>query len=156
MIEIQIPGHRDYRLEHLVLDYNGTLACDGRVLAGVERALEALAGKLEIHVLTAGTFGKAQSELQGVPCRLAILAAEHQDMGKLVYVKDLGPECTVCIGNGRIDRLMLKAAVLGIVVVQEEGAAVETLLAADVICTSVVSALELLVYPLRLVATLRS
>ena len=51
---------------------------------------------------------------------------------------------------------LLKAAALGIAVVQEEGAAAETMMAADVVSPDIVSALNLLVSPLRLVATLRS
>ena len=35
MIEIDVPGFGALRLEHLVLDYNGTLACDGMLLEGV-------------------------------------------------------------------------------------------------------------------------
>lgn len=156
MIEIRIPGHRDLRLEHLVLDYNGTLACDGQLLARVKETLEALAEKLKIHVVTADTFGKAKSALEGMPCELAVLPVNGQDTGKLEYVGGLDPEATVCIGNGRNDRLMLKAAALGIAVVQEEGAAAGTLLASDIVCANIVSALELLLNPLRLVATLRS
>ena len=45
---------------------------------------------------------------------------------------------------------------LGIVVVQAEGAAVQTVLAADVLSRDILTALDLLIYPLRLVATLRS
>jgi len=91
-----------------------------------------------------------------VPCKLSILPLAHQDTGKLAYVKELGATNTVCIGNGRNDRLMLKAAGLGITVILEEGASVQTVKDADVVCTSIVSALELLLHPLRLVATLRS
>ena len=40
----------------------------------------------------------------------------------------LGAANVVCIGNGRNDCLMLAAAALGIVVAQEEGACIETLL----------------------------
>jgi hypothetical protein len=29
MIEIDIPGYKKLQLKNLVLDYNGTLACDG-------------------------------------------------------------------------------------------------------------------------------
>jgi hypothetical protein len=43
MLEINIPGFKDQCLSHLVLDYNGTLACDGRPLAGVR---ERLAGSI--------------------------------------------------------------------------------------------------------------
>ena len=77
-------------------------------------------------------------------------------MGKLDYVKELGCENTVCIGNGRNDRLMLKEARLGIAVILTEGVAQSTLSSADVVCTNIVSALELLLNPLRLTATLRS
>ena len=156
MIEITIPGYRNLQLKHLVLDYNGTLSCDGKIIPGVKETLDIFRDKLHIHILTADTFGKARSELEGVPCELTILAEENQDTSKIEYVKHLGSEFTVCIGNGRNDRLMLKEAVLGIAVIQEEGAAVQTLLTADVVCTSIVSALQLLTNPLRLVATLRS
>lgn len=156
MLEIYIPGHKILRLAHLVMDYNGTLACDGKLLDGVKDRLAVLAEDLMIHVLTADTFGKARSELEDVPCKLSILPVDNQDKGKLEYIRQLNPDATVCIGNGRNDRLMLKEASLGITVILEEGAAVETLSMADVVCTSIDSALDLLLNPLRLVATLRS
>ena len=156
MIEITIPGYRKLQLKHLVLDYNGTLACDGKLLKDVKELLNILTEKLDIHVVTADTFGKAEFELSEVSCKLLILPEENQDAGKRAYVKRLGSEFTVCIGNGRNDRLMLKEAVLGIAVVQDEGAAVETLMASDVVCTGIISALQLLTHPLRLKATLRS
>ena len=156
MIEISIPGYRHLRFRHLVLDYNGTLAVDGALLPGLKKALTHLAKDIEIHVLTADTFGKVRSCLKGIPCKVTVLPVDNQDRGKLDYVKNLGPEYTVCIGNGRNDRLMLKEAALGIAVILREGACGETLVSADVVCTEILSALELLSNPLRLTATLRS
>ncbi|HAO19369.1 MAG: ATPase P [Desulfobacteraceae bacterium IS3] len=156
MIETTIPGYKTVRLEHLVLDFNGTLACDGVMIAGVKSALNALAELLEIHVLTADTFGKAAAQLADVKCKLSILPIEKQDSGKLDYVKKLGCDKTCCMGNGRNDRLMLKESALGVAVILEEGASAETLASADIVCTSILSALDLLTHPLRLVATLRS
>ncbi|MGD9039939.1 MAG: ATPase P [Desulfobacteraceae bacterium] len=156
MIEVTIPGYKTLHLEHLVLDYNGTLAVDGELLPGVKEALKGLSEKLQVHILTADTFGKVRSQVKGIPCELSILPLENQDTGKLDYVKALGAENTVCIGNGRNDRLMLKEAGLGIAVILEEGVATETLVAADIVCTNILSALELLTNPLRLTATLRS
>lgn len=156
MLKIAIPGSKDLQLEYLVLDYNGTLACDGELIEGVADSLRALAGDLQIHVVTADTFGKAESRLAGLPCVLVVLPAERQDVGKLAYIERLGTRKTACIGNGRNDRLMLKEAALGIAVVQGEGAATETLLAADVVCPDILSGLALLRDPLRLKATLRS
>jgi len=44
MIAVDIPGYRELRLEHLVLDYNGTLAEDGKLLPGVATTLQASHG----------------------------------------------------------------------------------------------------------------
>ena len=155
MLEINIPGDRKLQLKHMVLDYNGTIACDGDLIAGVKENLVALADQLQIHILTADTFGKARSGLEGIKCELSIIDSNAQDVSKLEYVKRLGAENAVCVGNGRNDQLMLKEAALGIAVILEEGAAVAALKAADIVCTHIVTALELLTNPLRLMATLR-
>lgn len=156
MIEVNVPGYKNFRIKHLVLDHNGTLAVDGILIDGVKGCLKELSQSLRLHVITADTFGKAGSQLEGLPCELTVLPVGNQDQGKYEFVKSLGSDHTACIGNGRNDNLMLKEAALGIAVVLAEGAAVETVLAADVVCTSIVAALELLQNPLRLTATLRS
>lgn len=155
MIEIEIPGYEMFTLEHLVLDYNGTLACDGTLLPGVRERLVVLSDRLALHVVTADTFGTTQSELQGLPCLLTVLPPGGQAEAKAAHVCGLGAERTVCIGNGRNDRLMLATAALGISVLQEEGASKDCLLAAHVICRDIREALDLLLVPLRLTATLR-
>ncbi len=156
MLRIDIPGFKKLQLSHLVLDYNGTIACDGELLPGVKEGLIALADEIGIHVLTADTFGRAHSFLEGIPCEFSLIGKENQDIGKLEYIRGLGAGQTVCIGNGRNDHLMLKEAALGIAVILEEGAAGQTLVSANVVCASIVSALDLLRNPLRLTATLRS
>jgi len=153
---IKIPGNKALQLEHLVLDFNGTLACDGRLIQGVRARLKDLANQIKIHVLTADTFGGVASELQGIPCEVSIIARENQEKRKLAYVEELGAGVSVSIGNGRNDRLMLKASALGIAVIQEEGTAIEALHSADVVCNGILAALDLLTHPLRLAATLRS
>jgi len=156
MIQVDIPGYRVLQLTHLVMDYNGTLAVDGELEAGVRAALSALSTHLTIHVVTADTFGLAAEQLKGVPLKLSILPPGHQDVAKRDYVNYLGCAQTVAVGNGRNDRLMLQAAELGMAVVLREGAAAVTLAAADIVCMGIVPALELLSHPLRLTATLRS
>jgi len=156
MIEIDVPGYKHLRLGHLVLDYNGTLACDGELIPGVEDTLTRLAEEMEVHVLTADTFGVVRERLTRVPCALTVLPRESQDQGKLAYVRKLGVENTACIGNGRNDRLMLLEAALGIAVILGEGAARETLVAADIVCTDILAALDLFRNRLRMTATLRS
>lgn len=155
MIAIEVPGFGALRLEHLVLDFNGTLAVDGALLPGVAKRLAALAPQLSIHVLTADTHGTAAGALAGVPCALNVVPATGQAEAKWRFVDSLGANGLVAIGNGRNDRLMLGAARLGIAVIQSEGAAAETIAAADLVVPTLADALDLLMHPLRLVASLR-
>lgn len=155
MIEIAIPGYKTLRLNHLVMDYNGTMACDGRLIEGVTKKLVELAPHLDIHVVTADTFGKAAGELGQTPAGLVVLPEADQDRAKKKYIQKLGASETVAVGNGRNDKLMLKEAELGIALIQEEGACLETVLAADMVCPDIISALTLLTVPKRLIAGLR-
>lgn len=155
MLEIAIPGNETLRLDHLVADFNGTLAVDGVLLPGVADALRNVASRLAIHVVTADTFGCAHDALEGLPVELIILSSGPHDVAKRRYVEQLDARRSVAIGNGRNDRLLLAAAALGIVVVQGEGAATQTLMAADVTAPDILAALGLLLHPSRLVATLR-
>lgn len=156
MITLDIPGYRQMILKHLVLDYNGTLAVDGNLAAGVRNLLVRLAATIDIHVITADTFGMVREGMADIPCTVSVLPPERQDQAKLDYITGLDASETVCMGNGRNDRLMLKAAGLGVVVILEEGAAAETIMAADIVCKNITDALELLLRPLRVTATLRS
>ena len=156
MIEIVIPSHATLRINHLVLDYNGTLACDGTLLEGVRERLIALTARLDVHVITADTFGTAQAALAGIPCRVKVMHPVGQDVDKLDYIVQLSRKMVAAIGNGRNDRLMLQAAALGIAVIGPECTAAEALAAADIVAPNILAALDLLLNPLRLVATLRA
>ena len=155
MLKIDIPGQNKLEIEHLLLDFNGTIAFDGKLIAGVKEKLNELSKTVKIHVITADTFGGACDQLEGVSVKIAILPIGDQDQGKCTYLNQLGVNTTVAIGNGKNDRLMLRESAIGIAVLQEEGASVEALSAADVVCKNISSALDLLTNPKRLVATLR-
>jgi soluble P-type ATPase len=156
MIAVTIPGYGALELRHLVLDYNGTLAVDGTLVAGVRDGLSALAEELDVHVITADTFGRAGIELAGLPVNLTIVPETDQAQAKLAHVERLGAQSVFAIGNGRNDRMMLAAAAIGVAIVQGEGAAAETVASADVVASSIIDALDLLHNPKRLIATLRS
>ena len=155
MVAVDIPGFGNLRLDHLVLDFNGTLAVDGQLLSGVGPLLGQLSESLTVHVLTADTFGRATQELAGLPLRLVVVGPSGQAEAKLDFVTKLDVDHVVAIGNGRNDAKMLGAVALGIAVLQREGGAGVALQNADVVSPSIVDALELLRYPLRLTATLR-
>ncbi len=155
MLTLEIPGTGNLRIEHLVLDYNGTLAVDGALIPGVRDRLTELASKLQIHVVTADTFGAAQRELTGLPCDIRILSPGAENHQKRAHVSALGAETVAAIGNGANDQAMLETAALAIAVVQAEGAHAQTVSSADVVCTDILAALDLFFHPRRLIATLR-
>ncbi len=155
MLEVDIPGFGLVRLNHLVSDYTGTLSVDGKLQAGVREYLNRVAEFLRIHILTADTFGKARAELEGINCDVHVLEGENHDMQKEEYVKKLGTESVIALGNGNNDRKMLKAARIGIAVCLKEGCSTDAIISADIFVTSTIDALELLLNHKRLKATLR-
>ena len=155
MIEISIPGRGTLQLEHLVSDVNGTLTVDGQPPDGLARALSSLRDRLQVHLLTADTFGRQHL----IDKQLGLNAVRVQPGGegeqKAQFVEHLGAAGVVAIGQGANDAAMLKASALGICLLSKEGAATETLLSADLIVPDIFSALDLLEKPLRVVASLR-
>lgn len=154
-LRIDIPGRARLVLTDVVLDFNGTLAVDGHLLDGVAERLHRLAGVLRIHVVTGDTYGTAAAALSAQPIQLSILEAHDQARAKCDHVQRLGPQGTIAIGNGRNDCEMLRAAALGIAVLGSEGTCAALLSAAEVLAPDALAALDLLLQPRRLVATLR-
>lgn len=155
VIELTIPGKGMLELEHLVCDVNGTLALDGRLLDGLIRPLSQLRDRLQLHLLTADTHGRQaiiDQQLNLLAVRIKPGAEGEQ---KAEFVRRLGAEKVVAIGQGANDARMLEAAALGICVFSREGLAVETLIAADLVVPDIYTALELLENPIRIVASLR-
>jgi P-type E1-E2 ATPase len=151
-LSVDIPGVGRLHLEHLVLDVNGTISDRGRVAAGVAERLSGLTATLQVLLVSADTFGT----LNSLADELNVESVRVQNgQQKLELVEQLGADHTVMVGNGANDALALGAAVLGIVVIGAEGASARALQAADVVCTSVADALDLLLDERALAATLR-
>lgn len=155
MITMDISGGKNLKLQHLVSDLNGTLALDGSLLPGVVEAVTALRGDLHIILLTADTFGKGRELAASLGVELHILHPGSEREQKAAFVRQLGSDSVVTIGQGANDELMLKESALGICVLSQEGTALPTLLAADVLVSDGAAAMQLLLHPVRISATLR-
>ena len=156
MIEIEVPGRTHYRLGHLVLDVKGTLALDGEVIQGVAEKLEELHPLIAVHLITADTQGQQVAIDRALGTEAVRITARNEAAQKAAFVRKLGRAEGVCaIGNGANDADMLREATLSIAVVGREGLAIETLNAANVVAPDILAALDLLLRPRRLVATLR-
>ncbi|MBE0682977.1 MAG: HAD hydrolase family protein [Anaerolineales bacterium] len=155
MIRFNIPGVGNYAIEHLVMDVNGTLAVDGRLIEGVAEKVTSLRSELTIHLLTADTYGGQSLIDQQLGLTAVRIRAGGEASQKAEYVRGLGSEKVAAIGQGANDAEMLTAAQLGICVMSTEGVARESLLAADLVAPHILSALELFENPRRVVASLR-
>jgi soluble P-type ATPase len=155
MIQLDIPGFGQRALEHLVLDYNGTLAIDGRIQPGVSSRLSQIKDYLRIHILTADTFGTVRTTFSQTDYTVHILPAGNECLAKAEYVRGLGALTCACLGNGNNDADMLAQAALSIAVLQPEGVAKAALLAAHILVPGIEAGLDLLLHTSRLKATLR-
>jgi len=147
-----VPEVAELRIEHLLMDVNGTLTNRGALIPGLHAKIARLDELVDIRLVSADTFGTLDS-IAGVLQVKAVRAATGAD--KLRLVDELGRHRCAVIGNGANDATALEAAVLGLAVLGPEGTSPDALRAADVVCRSVSDALDLLLDPRAVSATLR-
>lgn len=155
-ISIRRPGQFDLEIDHLMIDYEGTLAIDGRVHPKAKEKINLLSKRLAIHILTTGERVKVEERLRRVKAQLIFLTPGAAEEAKLDLLRRLGPERTVAIGNGADDVRVFEEAGFSICVVGREGASGEALRKADLVVTDILHGLDFLLKPLRQQATLGS
>ena len=155
MIEITIPGRGNYTIKNLVLDLNGTIALDGKIIRGVKEKVAMLSQNLDVFLVTADTNKTAERLVRDLPIKLYKIQEAEENDQKLRVVLKKGKNNTVSMGNGCNDISMLKESVIGICIAGGEGASAEAMMASDLVVSTINDALDLLLKPHRLRATLR-
>ncbi len=155
MIELDIPGRGPLRIEHLVSDVNGTLSVDGQLIDGLTKRIGELRDRMTVHLLTADTYGRQDMIDEQLGLVAVRVRAGDEAAQKEAYVRNLGAENVVALGQGANDAKMLEVARLGICVLSKEGTATETLQSADLLMPDIFSVLDLFNKPLRMIASLR-
>ena len=157
MLNFDISGFGCCEIRYVVCDCNGTIALDGDVIDGVGDCFQRLSDQgVEVFVLTADIHGTASEKLSNLACTLEVIGKEKQAQQKQDFVQSLGLEQVFAVGNGANDQLMLKSSRIGVSVVGQEGLNTQALKNANIITNSITDALELLLNPTRLIATLKS
>jgi soluble P-type ATPase len=154
-MRIDIPGWGNIDIENVVIDLNGTIATDGKIAPEVRKKITSLSELAKVYILTADTQGTANKEILGMNVDLIKVPEENSKKGKFEFLSTLNLETTVAIGNGSNDQLTLKEAALGIAVLGDEGVSVSAMKSADIVVENIHNALDLLLEPKRLIATLR-
>jgi soluble P-type ATPase len=149
-----VPGSGSVELKTIILDLNGTLSVGGTIVDGVKERLARLkAAGFNTILFTGNTRGDADSIASdlGIEWKLAKSAED-----KKKHALALDPDTCASIGNGLIDLQLMKVVKLRIATLQAEGIHVQTLLNCDVVIPTINDALDLLIDPQRLIATLRT
>ena len=152
-MKFDIQNFGSFEIKNIVLDFNGTIAKDGKIKEKIPFYLKKLSKEFKIYVITSDTNGSAKAELENLSVKLKILTSSNHTKEKAKFVKEL--QNCFAIGNGNNDSLMLKEAVIGVCVIEDEGAASKSIINADIVTKSIYDAFELLLNPKRITATLR-
>ena len=157
-VPIDIPGFGKRHILAVVSDYTGTYSLGGAIARDVKKKLTDLAAVVDLHIVTADSFGTAERELAGIATPYK-LRTERHDIEKQDYLRRFDLRQVAAFGNGNNDRLMLKAVKegggLAVAVDNGEGCAMDAMLNAHLFVVGAANALDLLLDPLRLKATLR-
>ena len=156
MIEILVPGLKPYEITHVVMDYNGTIAVDGKIPMELKAKLVRLSKLVPITVLTADTHGTAKAACEPVGLEVRTFPQENAAACKKQIVEEFGSDHVACLGNGFNDIPMFKTARLSIGVLDVEGMCGALLPHATILCRSAEEAIDLLMNPKRIIADLRT
>ena len=154
-IKVEIPNYKTVNIEHIVLDYNGTLAEDGILKETARELLQELSLLCKVHVITADTFGSVHKQVEAFDLEVKVLTSENHTQEKADYVGHLGAMHCAAVGNGNNDVGMIEKAAVGIALLGDEGCATATFMKSDMVCKNIEDALRLFVKTKRLIATLR-
>ena len=155
MIEVNIPSYKKVYIENVVFDYNGTVATGGRLIDGIKEKLVDISKLVNIYIITADTFGTVRENFKDIDVEVKIISKENGAADKLNFLKELGSDRTIAVGNGNNDELMLKESTIGVCVIGEEGLATKALLASDIVLKDVKDLFEMIKNKGRMIATLR-
>lgn len=155
MIKVEIPGRFTYLIKNAVFDYNGTIACNGKISLSVRDKINELGKLVNIYVLTADTYGSAAKECKGLNLKLLTFPKGDAADFKSQIVSDLGKENCICFGNGYNDIKMFEKALLSVAVLGDEGMCSSLLLKSDIMVKSIEDGINLLLNTNSLIADLR-
>ncbi len=155
MIHITIPGKPPISVQTLVLDFNGTLACDGVLSDSVKEKLRSLKDSVNIIVATADTHGTAKAQCADLGIPVETFPEAQAAAFKFKIVQNIVGG-VACIGNGFNDAPMCEIADISVAVIGCEGCWTGLLSSCDIAVTSIEAALELFMRPIRIQATLRT
>lgn len=154
-MDINIPGVGSFHLQNVIFDLNGTLAVDGKISEDIRQRIKKLSRQYRVVIASSDIHNNLETLAKELGVEAHILKSGEIAPQKAELMRQMGADITIAVGNGSNDWQMLREAALGIVVIGKEGASTKALLNADVIVPGIEEAIDCILTPLRLIATLR-
>lgn len=154
-ILLKIPQLKTINVKNIVFDYNGTIATSGQVSPEIFDQIIALTETFNVFIVTADTFDTVRKRFDATPVEVYIIDHDNGTDDKAKFIKTIGAEQTIALGNGNNDRQMLKESAIGISVLGDEGLSVKSFNASDLIVKNILDFFEMIEEPKKLIATLR-
>ena len=158
MRKINIPKYRIIIIKNILFDINGTLQFQGKISPELIIKFNELKKIYKIYLISADTRGNLKDiaetlDVDYIKIKPQEITGTEAKNNELIRI---GKDVTVAVGNGNNDALMLKNAVLGIVILGNEGASIKSIMNSDVALPDPLSALNFLLDEKIMIATLRS
>ncbi len=154
MLTLLRPGQGSLEIEFLFVDFEGTLASDGRIHPKAKDKINLLSKRIRIHVFVKSGQALPEKTFRNVKAEIVYLTEETSSKQKNDWLEKHGPGRIVAIGNGVDDVRVIEEAGFGICVIGKEGASGEAVQKADLVVMSILDAFDFLLKPLRQKATL--
>lgn len=152
---IKIPNLNTYDIKYILLDYNGTIASSGNLLPSIREYFELLSKDFKLYVVSGDTFHNVRSQLKNDPVEILLTDSYNSTESKLQILNEIGASNCIAIGNGSIDAKMLRHAAISIAVIGDEGLSKKAFENSDIVVKSIEDAINLILEPKKLIATLR-
>ena len=152
----EIPNFGKCEIHNILLDLNGTLTQFGNYPTGLKYLIQEMKKFFEIYVISANTRGTLDqiAEELGIKA-IHIPKSKSEKESKLTTLRVLNPEQTIAIGNGNNDIAIITQSKIGIAVLGNEGASIQSLISSDLVVPSISDAFKILIDEKALIATLR-
>ncbi len=154
MILIHRPGQNPIEIEYILIDFEGTLATDRRVNPKAKDKINLLSKRTKIYIFIQSEKEIALKSLKNTKAEIIFISEGKACEEKLNFIRQIKPENSVVIGNGKSDVQIIKESALSFCVTGREGAYKEALIHSDIIVNDIIDALDFLLKPLRQKATL--
>ena len=153
-----IPNYGEITIKNVIFDINGTLQFKGVLSKDLISKFKELKKFYNIYLVSSDTRGNLNdiAKKLGVDYirinskELSEAEAKNNELTKL------GKDVTVVVGNGNNDALMLKNAILGLIIIGNEGATIKSIINSNVAFPDPLNAIDFLLDEKILIGTLRS